>query len=177
VDAPLTHPDALIRPWRTATLVASLIAAIELVLLIGLGVVVLAKPLSHALHRHAAGVVTGTATAKKTAAKAPVVHRQPVAVAHLTRARTGVLVLNGNGRQGAAAEESARLDTLGYPVTAAGNAPRSDYATTSVLYRPGFQGEATRLAHDLGLHAVGPLDGLTVAKLHGGKLAIILGAD
>ena len=33
MDAPLAAPDALIRPWRTATLVASLVAAIELVLL------------------------------------------------------------------------------------------------------------------------------------------------
>ena len=34
MDAPLPSPDALVRPWRTATLVASLVAAIELVLLI-----------------------------------------------------------------------------------------------------------------------------------------------
>ena len=34
MDAPLPTPD-LVRPWRTATLVASLVAAIELVLLIG----------------------------------------------------------------------------------------------------------------------------------------------
>lgn len=174
MDAPFTS-DALIRPWRTATLVASLIAAVELVLLIGLGVLVLAKPVSHALHRHATSVAAAEKTTK-AAAKAPVVHRTVAAVAHLPRAKTGVLVLNGNGRQGAAAEESSRLHGLGYPVTGAGNAPRSDYATTSVLYRPGFQGEATRLAHDLGVHAVGPLDGLTVAKLHGGKLAVILGA-
>ena len=35
MDAPLPTTDALIRPWRTATLVASLVAAIELVLLVG----------------------------------------------------------------------------------------------------------------------------------------------
>jgi hypothetical protein len=175
VDAPLTPSDALIRPWRTATLVASLIAAVELVLLIGAGFYLLAKPLSHALHSHAKAAAA--AMPKKAVAKAPVIHRQPVAAAHIPRSRTGVLVLNGNGRQGAAASEAARLHGFGYPVTGTANAPRSDYATTSVLYRPGFQGEATRLAHDLGLHAVGPLDGLTIAKLHGGKLAVILGAD
>jgi hypothetical protein len=87
-----------------------------------------------------------------------------------------VLVLNGNGRTGAAAAEAARLQGLGYPVTGTGNAGRSDYATTSVMYRPGFRGEAIRLARDLGLHAVGPLDGLSLARLRGGKLAIILGA-
>ena len=33
MDAPLPAPELLIRPWRTATLVASLVAAVELVLL------------------------------------------------------------------------------------------------------------------------------------------------
>jgi hypothetical protein len=104
------------------------------------------------------------------------VRRTPPAVPHVARAHTGVLVLNGNGRTGAAAAEAARLQGLGYPVTGTGNAGRSDYATTSVMYRPGFRGEAIRLARDLGLHAVGPLDGLSLARLRGGKLAIILGA-
>src|SRR5205085_7710008 len=53
VDAPLTSPDALIRPWRTATLVASLVAAIELVLLVGAALLLLAKPLAHAVQHHA----------------------------------------------------------------------------------------------------------------------------
>ena len=53
MDAPLPAPDALIRPWRTATLVASLVAAIELVLLLGAGVLILAKPLSHVVRQHA----------------------------------------------------------------------------------------------------------------------------
>ena len=51
MDAPLTSPDALVRPWRTATLVASFVAAIELVLLIGAAVMLLAKPLAHAVQR------------------------------------------------------------------------------------------------------------------------------
>jgi hypothetical protein len=53
VDAPLPAPDALIRPWRTATLVASLVAAVELVLLIVAAVLLLAKPLAHAMQHHA----------------------------------------------------------------------------------------------------------------------------
>jgi hypothetical protein len=179
VDAPLTAPDALIRPWRTATIVASLVAAIELVLLLGAGVLLLGKPLSHALSHHAAATAAATAP-KKAAAKAKakpvVVHKTPPAIPHVARAHTGVLVLNGNGHSGAAAAEATRLHTLGYPVTGTGNAPRTDYATTSVMYRPGFRGEAIRLARDLGLHAVGPLDGLTAAHLDGGKLVVILGA-
>jgi hypothetical protein len=177
VEAPLTAPDALIRPWRTATIVASLIAAVELVALLVLGFALLAKPVAHALQHHAA-TSAKTSTTKHAAAKAPSVpvHKTPRAVAHLPRAKTGVLVLNGNGRSGAAAAEAAHLNGLGYPVTATGNAPRSDYATTSVLYKPGFRGEAVRLEHDLGVHAVGPLDGLKASALHGGKLAVILGA-
>lgn len=175
MDAPLIAPDALIRPWRTATIVASLVAAVELVLLIGAGVALLAGPLSHAMHHHAvAAAAAETAATKKLV---PVrVQRQPPAIPHVARAHTGVLVLNGNGRSGAAAGEAARLHGLGYPVTGTGNAPRSDYATTSVMYRPGFRGEAIRLARDLGLKAVGPLDGLAESRLRGGKLAVILGA-
>jgi hypothetical protein len=177
VEAPLTAPDALIRPWRTATIVASLVAAIELVLLVIAGFVLLAKPLADAVHHHAAKTATAT-TARKAAAK-PVaqVRKPPAPTIHLTRAKTGVLVLNGNGRTGAAATAAARLQHLGYPIEGTGNAPRSDYATTSVLYRPGFRGEALRLAHDLGVHAVGPLDGIALSALRGGKLAVILGAS
>ena len=54
MDAPLPAPDALIRPWRTATLAASLVAAVELALLLGAGFLLLAKPLSHAMQQHAA---------------------------------------------------------------------------------------------------------------------------
>lgn len=176
MEAPLTAPDALIRPWRTATIVASLIAAVELVVLLVLGFALLAKPVAHALKHHAATTATTSATKHVATKPKPVVHKTPPAVAHLPRAKTGILVLNGNGRTGAAATAAARLQHLGYPVTSTGNAPRSDYATTSVLYKPGFRGEAIRLEHDLGVHAVGPLDGLKPAALHGGKLAVILGA-
>jgi hypothetical protein len=176
VEAPLIAPDALIRPWRTATIVASLIAVVELVALLVLGFALLAKPIAHALKHHATTAAKTSTTTHVAAKPKVVVHKTPPAVAHLSRAKTGILVLNGNGRTGAAAAEAARLHGLGYPVTATGNAPSSNYATTSVLYKPGFRGEAVRLEHDLGVHAVGPLDGLTPAALHGGKLAVILGA-
>ncbi len=176
MGAPITASDALIRPWRTATIVASLIAAVELVVVLVLGFALLAKPVAHALQHHATTAAKASATKHVATKPKPVVHRTPPAVAHLPRAKTGVLVLNGNGHTGAAASAAARLHSLGYPVTSTGNAPRSDYATTSVLYKPGFRGEAVRLEHDLGVHAVGPLDGLSPAALHGGKLAVILGA-
>ena len=173
MDAPLPTTDALIRPWRTATLVASLVAAIELVLLVGAAGLLLAKPLARAVKRHAESAAL--APAKKTAA--PVVHRRVVKLAppRLTRARTRVFVLNGNGRNGAASDAAARLAGLGYHVPATGNAERQDYATTVVMYRRGFQPEGVRLAHDLHVKVVGPLDGMKPATMHGAQLAIVLG--
>jgi LytR cell envelope-related transcriptional attenuator len=171
VDAPLPAPDALIRPWRTATLVASLVAAVELVLLLGAGTLILAKPFSRIVRKHA-----------EAAAFAPVrkhtkIARQAVAaLPKLTRSETGVFVLNGNGRSGAAAGESRKLSAFGYYVPGTGNAKRQDYATTVVMFRRGYGAEAHRLARDLHVKIVGPLDGLKPSALHGGQLAILLGA-
>ena len=75
----------------------------------------------------------------------PAVPKQLAAVKpKLSRARTGVLVLNGNGRQGAAASESARLHTS---ATRARDGERQapNYANTVVMYRRGFAGEACGL--------------------------------
>jgi hypothetical protein len=172
VDAPLPAPDALIRPWRTATLVASLVAAIELVLLLGAGVLILAKPLSRVVRQHAQAAAF--APAKKHTA---IVQKAVVALPKLTRGETGVFVLNGNGRSGAAAGEAQKLVAVGYHVPGTGNAKRQDYATTVVMYRSGYRAEALRLARDLHVKIVGPLDGLKPAALHGGQLAILLGAS
>jgi hypothetical protein len=174
VDAPLNAHDSLIRPWRTATLVASLIAAVELVLLVTAGVFLLAKPLSRAMQHQAEAAAFASPKVH-----APVVAHatQPVAVAKLTRAQTKIFVLNGNGRAGAAAAEAGKLQSLGYGVRGTGNAKRSDYATTVIMYRGKFRGEALRLARDLHVQVVGPLDGLKPAALHGGQLAILLGAS
>ena len=94
----------------------------------------------------------------------------------VSRARTGVFVLNGNGRNGAASAAAANLSALGYRVPGKGNAARQDYATTVVMYKRGYEAEGRRLAHDLHVHVVGPLDGMRPSALHGGKLAIVLGA-
>jgi hypothetical protein len=86
-------------------------------------------------------------------------------------------VFNGNGRTGAASAAAARLSGLGYPIRGKGNAARQDYATTVVMYKRGFAAEGVRLAHDLHVHVVGPLDGMRPSALHGGKLAIVLGVS
>jgi hypothetical protein len=171
VDAPLPAPEALIRPWRTATLVASLVAAVELILLVGAGVFILAKPLSRAMRQHAQAAAL--APPKKHAA---IVRKVVVGLPKLTRTETRVFVLNGNGRSGAAAGQAQKLSAFGYHVTATANAKRQDYANTVVMDRRGSHPEALRLAHDLHVKVVGPLDGLKPAALHGGQLAIVLGA-
>jgi hypothetical protein len=153
-----------IRPWRTAALVAAAVAALELVLIIAGAAVVLAKPATHARH----------------AAPAARTHHRRVprpAVRHtlLTRARTPILVLNGNGRQGAAAAEAAQVRMHGYPIRAVGNAARQATGPTAVMYAPGLRPEAQRLARDVAIRVVAPLDGMRIRDLRGARLAIILG--
>ena len=178
MDAPLPAPENLVRTWKTATIVASLVAAIELVLLLGAALLLLAKPLSHAMQRHAVAAAAPPA-AKHKAAAAPVkkAKAQHVPVAKLPRAKTGVIVLNGNGQTGAAASAAARLESLHYRVRSTGNARRDDYASSVVMYRRGYEGEGARLARDLHVKIVGPLDGLSTSALHGGQLALVLGAN
>lgn len=175
MDTPLPTPDALIRPWRTATLVASLIAAVELVLLVGAAVVLLAKPIAHAVRHHAEAAAFAAPAAKHAA---PLVHRvvTKVAPAKLSRHQTKVFVFNGNGRNGAASAAAARLEHLGYRIPGTGNASRQDYATTVVMFRRGYEAEAQRLARDMHVQVVGPLDGVKTPALHGGQLAVVLGA-
>jgi hypothetical protein len=162
--------------WRRATIVASTVAALELVVLLAVGALVLAKPIAHMIRRHAVATVAATHTAKHTA-PAPVRRTPPPAKPKLARGQTRVLVLNGNGRAGVAHVEASKLQSLGYRIAGAANAKRQDYATTVVMYAPGYAPEGERLAHDLGAKVVGPLDGLKPAALHGGQLAVILGAS
>jgi hypothetical protein len=43
------------------------------------------------------------------------------------------------------------------------------------MYRKGYEGEAIRLAHDLHIRRVTPLDGLKLRDLQGAHLALIIG--
>ena len=56
-----------------------------------------------------------------------------------------------------------------------GNAPRTDVSRTIVMYRDGYRPEAARLAKDLGVKIVGPLDGLRKDDLLGAHVALVLG--
>jgi hypothetical protein len=173
VDAPLLTPHELVRPWQRATAVAAAIAAIEFVFLLGGGVYLLAKPISHALRREAVASVKAPPSKQPRQAT-----RRPTAPPVKTRPRDQVkiMVFNGNGVNGAAGSTAAHLHGLGYRIAGTANAGRQDYASSVVMYRPGFRAEGLRLAHELGVKVVGPLDGIGTGALRGGELAVIVGA-
>jgi hypothetical protein len=168
----MQHAEQLpsVFPWRAATLVVGAIAAAELVALIGIGALHLA-PRAHAAKATAA---EAAATAPKPTSHARTLGRVP---SHPLRSRKSfhVLVLNGNGVQGAASSEAAHLQVLGYRIGGAENAQRHDYARSMVMYVPGWVKEARRFARDTGVRLVAPVDGLTPAKLKGSKIVLILG--
>lgn len=156
-------------PWRTATLVASAVAALELVMLVALCVFLLAKPVSQHVQQAAEKKVFAPVQATPRAAT-------PIGRPKLSRAETSVIILNGNGRPGAAADGAASVRGLGYTIGTVGNAPRSDFTRTLVMFRPGYRPEAVRLAADLKLKIVGPLDGLRPRDMMGAHVALIVGS-
>ena len=86
-----------------------------------------------------------------------------------------MLVLNGNGVQGAASSTAARLQAAGYRIGAATNAQRHDYARSMVMYVPGWVKEARRLARDTGVSLVAPVDGVGPAQLKGSQVVFFQG--
>ena len=169
--------DALVRPWRTATIVASLVAAVELVLIAVLAIALFGQPLldwAQGTAQHS------TAPAAKKREPVSVEQRvQPRAAPakpKLARTETSVLVLNGNGVSGAAASTGALVRQKGYVIAAVGNAARSDYRRSVVMYRPGYAPEAARFARDLRVEIVSPLDGLRTKDLMGAHVAVVIGA-
>ena len=165
--------DAAI-PWRRTAILASAVAAVELLVLLVAGVILIGRPFAHSLtHKasHAPTVAHATPTRhvqSTRVARAPHVPR-------LAPTRTHVLVLNGNGRSGAAGSEAATLRLHGYRISATGNAKRMDYAMSLVMYRPGYLPEAKRLARSVGIRLVGPLDGLRTRDLRGSQLVVVVG--
>jgi hypothetical protein len=185
VDHPLRldRVELAVRPWQRATVLIAAVAAVELVLLIVACGALLAKPGAEAPRKaptakaSSAKTPTAKASAPKTSAAKSVPARVTKAVpADLPRRRVRVVVLNGNGRQGAAALAASRVSGRGYRIGLVGNAPHHDYPRSVVMYRRGFEGEGRRLARDLGVHVVGPLDGMRPAQLNGAHAVVILGA-
>jgi hypothetical protein len=161
-------------PWRAATFVVGAVAVFELVALLVLAGIRLAP--THPGRAPASHATTAVRTHAGRAAAPARAHARRTAPHPLRpRGRVRVLVLNGNGIAGAAGAEAQRLTVAGYRVAGATNAPRHDYARSLVMYVPGWAREAHRLAHDAGVQAVAPLDGLRVSQLRGSKLVLLLG--
>jgi hypothetical protein len=157
-----------IRPWRTAAIVASAIAAVELVVLIVAGALLIARPFAHR--------VVAAPAARRPAAAAAAAKPKPARPAILPRARTRVAVLNGNGETGAAATEADAVHARGYKIGVVRNAPEPVTGPSLVMYRPGFAAEGKRLAHDTGLVATA-IDGLKPSLLGRAQLVIVLGTS
>jgi hypothetical protein len=173
VDHPLVAaPDALVRPWRTAAYVAVAVAAVELLLLLLIGGGKLTGFVADRIELAARDEVLAPAPTQR----AQPVTRKPaaVAVARRPRSKTVVLVLNGNGRTGAAATAATRVQARGYKIGAVTNAPRQ-VSRSIVMYRPGFAGEGRRLGKDLGVRLVTPLDGMRAGQLGRAHVVFILG--
>jgi hypothetical protein len=177
VDHPI-RLDAVdtVRPWRLAVLALAGVAAVELVLLVVAGGALVAKPGGATGARPAAAPARKAAPAKASAQRpAAATKRRSAAAVELPRRKVGLLVLNGNGRQGAAGAAAARAERRGYRITGVANAPAADYPRTFVMFRPGFAPEARRLARDLGVRVVVPLDGMRPSQLHRAHAVLILG--
>ena len=172
MDHPLQAPDALVRPWRTATYAAVAVAAAELLLLLVIG----GGKLTGFVADRIEVAAQEQATAPQRQQQTRRATRKPASAAAVTRSRaqTVVLVLNGNGRTGAAASAASRVHTRGYKIGAVTNAPHQ-VSRSIVMYKPGFAGEGRRLGRDLGVRLVTPLDGMRAGQLGRAHVVFILG--
>jgi hypothetical protein len=143
--------------WRGAALPLGLLLAIAIAVLGGRALV------------HRRGVTRPVSDTGHVA-------RRPVAPGALRpRSATSVLVLNGSGISGAAGGVSSRLLTDGYRSAPTANAQVMTYARSVVLFLPGWEREANRLAKDAHIGAVAPLDGRLPAAGSGDRLVAIIG--
>jgi hypothetical protein len=179
VDHSVPTLDAGARHWRKAALIVSAVAAVELLLLIAIGVITIGRPLLHDAQAGAERKARATpAHAKPKPARATPVPKprpRPPAPPKLSRHQTSVLVLNGNGVEGAAGAEAQVVRSHDYVIAGVGNARRANYPRSLVMYRPDFRAEGLRLARDLGIGSATPLDGLRKAELHGAHAVVIVG--
>ena len=153
--------------WRTATIVVSAIAALELAVLLAIGVAALGKTVAHRVQNAAISKAAGVPAVTKPT---------PPGKPKLTRGETDVLVLNGSGVTGAAGVAADRLTRLGYQITSVGNArTQSSTTRTLVMFRRGYRAEGARLGHDVRAAIVAPLDGMRPAALMGAQVVLVVG--
>lgn len=151
--------------WRYATIVITFVATLEFVLLAAAGIALLGNPFSGHFKAETASAASATHATKSSKPTHPT----------LPRGEVSVIVLNGNGHAGAAAAAGDRVSAHGYLVGSVGNAARSNKGRTVVMYRPGYEVEGRRLARDLHVRIVSPLDGMRPSQLMGSHLVLLLG--
>jgi LytR cell envelope-related transcriptional attenuator len=153
------HPLDRLFPWRTAALAAGLLLGAAL--LAGGGLALF----------HERGATPSESRPGRVSESTP--RTTPLR----PRSRISVLVLNGNGISGAAGGEATTVLARGYRHAIPTDAPSPDYARSVVLFRPGWQQEAGRLARDARIPAVAPLDGRVAPAYAHVPLVLILGAN
>jgi hypothetical protein len=175
VDHSTRLPSA--EPWRAAAIVAAAVAAVELFILVLIAVAFATRFFAGEVEQ--AATLPAAPAAEQPAPTQPAAdakkQQEPVAKPLLARDETSVIVLNGNGIAGAAATAAERVRTRGYLIAGSTNAPRSDFQQSLIMFRPGFEREARRLAADSGIRRVAPLDGISKRDLQGAHLALIVG--
>jgi hypothetical protein len=101
----------------------------------------------------------------------------PFAVPLRPRSQISVLVLNGNGVSGVAGTTATSILARGYRHAIPTDATQLNYARSLVLYKHGWQREAERLASDVKIPTVAPLDGRVAPEYASVPLVVILGGN
>lgn len=174
----MDHPAnlTLLRPRRSTTTVVAAIAAFELVLLIVAAVAIFGKPFAGEVEKAAEeNVAKALAEPIDDEAKTATLGKKAGVGPTLARSETSVLILNGNGRRGAANEAAGVVKGLEYILAGTGDGPRGDVKRTVVMFRTGYKSEAQRLAADVRVKRVMPLDGLKPRDLRGAHVVLMLG--
>jgi hypothetical protein len=161
--------------------VAAAVATVELFILVLIAIAFATRFFAGEVDQAATAALPAAPATEQPAAVQPAPaaetkkKEQPAAKPLLARGETSVIVLNGNGIAGAAATTADQVRTRGYLIAGSANAPRSDFQQSLIMFRPGFEREARRLATDAGIRRVAPLDGLSKRDLQGAHLALIIG--
>jgi len=173
------HPSEVSgqQPWRSAAFIAASVATVELAVILVVGIVLFGRFFADEVDKATDPVTVARAAVEREASATTSQggDGEKAAKPLLDRREVSVLVLNGNGISGAASVAADRVRDRRYVIAGTGNAPRTNFPRSLVMYRPGFEGEARRLARELGVRRVTPLDGLRIRDLQGAHVAYIVG--
>jgi LytR cell envelope-related transcriptional attenuator len=164
------------QPWRSAAFIAAAVATVELAILLVVGIYFFGNFFADEVDKASDPVTVARAAVERggsdgTGQSGGDKPEEPI----LKRERTSVLVLNGNGITGAASAAAEAVRARRYVIAGTGDAPRTDFPRSLIMYRPGFVREARRLAREVGVRRVTPLDGFRTRELQGAHVALIVG--